>query len=288
MKKLILLIALTVVLGVGYFALKQNVESQIKPEVDKAVADLRAKGVEAAYGGMSVNVVSRSVALSEVSLKSPDADFKIDQIVVFASDDYENHGRFQAIGCNLKREDLGGALKDIKGLPEIVKADAEIDYALDPAAKSVILKRLSLALRDLGQIDLSLSLSNIPLDAVRQNPLALLFAYPEIIVHAASFKYRDAGLFTLALQKTAEEEGTTPEALMAEADAGIDEQLAEAKAKNDPFAEEFLKALKTFLKDRKGLEITVMPPAPVKIADIMRNQDPKDAVKVLNMQAKSL
>jgi hypothetical protein len=286
MKKLIVVAALAVILGGGYFALKNNIESQIRPEVDKALTNLRAQGVEAAYADMSVNVLSRSAAFEGVSLKSPDADLTIDQIVVFASDDYEKHGRFQAIGCNLKRQDLGGALKDLKGLPEIVKADAEVDYALDQAGKSVNLKLLSLALRDLGQVDLSLSLSDIPMDAARQSPLALLFAYPEIIVHAASFKYQDAGLFDLILQKTAEDEGKTPEKLIAEADASIDEQLAQAK--NDPFAEEFLKALKTFLKDRKGLEVTVMPQAPVKIADIMRNKDPKAAVKALNMQAKSL
>jgi len=288
MKKLLVLAVLTVALGAGYFTLKNKIEQQVKPEVDKALADMRAQGVDAAYAGMSVNVLSRSVALNDVSLKNADADLKIDEVVIFASDDYEKQGRFQAMGCNIKRQDLGGALKDAKGLPDVVKADAEIDYVIDPAAQSVNLKRLSLALRDLGQVDLSLSVSEIPLDAVRQSPLALLFAYPGIVVHAASFKYQDAGLFNVVLQETAEKEGTAPDALMAEAEANIDAQLAQAKAKNDPFAEEFLAALKTFLKDRKGLEITIMPPAPVKIADVMKNPDPKDAVKALNMQAKSL
>mgnify|MGYP000926545164 CR=1 FL=1 len=289
-KTLVCALALLLIAGAAgtYFFLKNGIEKQVRPEIDRIAQDMRSQGVNASYKDMSVNVLARSVSLSDVTLDIDGQTMTIDQAVIFASPDYDREGRFQLRGMNLGRENLAALSRDPQSLPEHVKGDMEIDYALDPAASRVNIRRLSMGVRELGLLDLSLDVEGVPENAFQGDLTALLMGYPSLALRSLRLRYEDAGFVRIALADSAKEEGITPNEALKKAQDELDAQIEDAKAKNQPFAVEFLKAMKGFLNSQKGFEITAAPEKPVSAASLLGLADPKEAIKLLGLRAESL
>jgi len=291
MKKPLLLaviILLCAGLAGGYLYLKRGIEAQVRPELDRIVQDMRSQGVIASYKDVSVNVLARSVNVGDLTLTVDGQDMRIDEAVVFASPDYDREGRFQLKGMDLDRKNLAALVDDPNALPEKVKGDLEIDYALSPEDARVNIKRISLGLRDLGLIDASLDVSGVPPAAFAGDLSALIMSYPNILINGFSLRYEDAGMVRIALADEAKKEGVTPDQALKKAQEELDAQIADAKAKNQPFAVDFLNALKGFINSQKGFEITASPEKPAPLVRLMTLSDPKEAVKLLNLRAPSL
>ncbi|MEC4675437.1 MAG: hypothetical protein VST72_00755, partial [Nitrospirota bacterium] len=145
--------------------------------------------------------------------------------------------------------------------------------------KEFHLNRLKWGADKAGEFELELHLGNIDLSP--DNYMAVLFAFPQIAIENAKFRYKDDSLVSRIQQKAARESGEDVESFKNKLSSKIDKQIAKTY---DDFSIKSLNALKEFIRDPNEISISVSPDEPLPLGDLQKVNDPDEIIRMLNLK----
>ena len=132
--------------------------------------------------------------------------------------------------------------------------------------------------KDIGTIKMSLGADDVPLAAYAElhkaqqagkqpDFSALIPELQNVTVSSLTVRFEDASITNKLLPMAAAMQGTTKEALVA--NAGAMAQMGLMSLNNQEFTGKVVNAINTFLKDPKSLTISLKPAQPLKVQEIM-------------------
>lgn len=171
---------------------------------------------------------------------------------------------------------------EMLGLKEL-RLSLVLDYQAKLKEEIAQLKELSINGDDLGDLMLKAQLSGIKIDL--ENPEASLDACSTTaIIDNVSFMYEDKGLVKKSLENQAKQANMSYEQFV---EQQVKPMLAQAKQMNSPEIAQLAQAMEKFLNDPGTLKITINPPKPLKIMELMSMQDPAQQAKALGLVAEA-
>lgn len=242
------------------------------------------------YKDVSHNLFSGQTVIAGVSILPPGGvtTTRIDRIVIRRlSDDAPNPTSLAVDiqGMTIDPAALGSADAarfTALGYTGPLSCDLGIDYEYAKDKRELALNAVTLSIKDVCALRLSLTLGNLDFDP--NQAAKLLFTYPSILLARAELVYTDASLMDRVLKQEAAKKGvdvaTLKKTMIDDADAAL------LKGKNPPSAE-ITAALKQFIENPRQLSISLTPARPVPLGDIGRAGSPEAVAKLLNLQVKS-
>ena len=195
MKKLqIIGIGAAIIIVFAYVGAKTYASSIAEEKIDLAIANL-VNYVDVIYRDVSVDLLDFDVHVSDIVISpvSSEEKINIDEIVVFdinKESDMPFSLHIALNGIQIPIDQIEAVKK--LGYNDHMLLNADIDYEYKKNEKEIVLNKIQLGAEEVGDIALTFRLSNIDLNP--KNVLALLFSYPQIILHNATIMYRDDSL----------------------------------------------------------------------------------------------
>lgn len=286
-KKQIAGIGIAVLLIAIYSGIKTYSSNIAEEKVNEAIA----KAVNFAdidYNKVSVDLLGNDVKISDIIVSPADTEEKltIDEIIIHDIDDKAEIPTFLSISCNgieLKMEDFGEEAKNIRelGYTDKIMLNLKVEYAYDEVKKELDFKKISLGADDVGKISFGFRLGNISLEP--DEIAGLPFNFEQIIFHEAKLKYEDDSLAERIIKLGAKEQQTNVKDFKKFL---IQEVETEIEKEKDDFSKKALNEVKEFIEDPEEFSISASPSKPYPLGRIMRIEDPKDVLRLLNIQIK--
>lgn len=287
-KKQITGISIVVALIAIFIGVKMYAANVAEAKVNKAIEKV-ANFVDIDYKNVSIDLIGMDVRVSGILVSPADAKekIKIDEIVVYDIDDKSDLPAYLSMACNgieLNIKDLGEDARQLVelGYTDKLMVNVSADYFYDKEKKELDMKKLSIGADDVGKIILSFRLGNISLEP--KELAGLLFTFPQLIFHEAKIEYNDDTLAERLIKLGAKEQQVSPEEFRKFLIENVETEIEQEK---DEFVQNALKEVKEFLSDPKEFSISLSPPKPQPLGRIMRANDPKDMIKLLNIRIKS-
>lgn len=287
-KKQITGISIVVALIAIFIGVKMYAANVAEAKVNKAIEKV-ANFVDIDYKNVSIDLIGMDVRVSGILVSPADAKekIKIDEIVVYDIDDKSDLPAYLSMACNgieLNIKDLGEDARQLVelGYTDKLMVNVSADYFYDKEKKELDMKKLSIGADDVGKIILSFRLGNISLEP--KELAGLLFTFPQLIFHEAKIEYNDDTLAERFIKLGAKEQQVSPEEFRKFLIENVETEIEQEK---DEFVQNALKEVKEFLSDPKEFSISLSPPKPQPLGRIMRANDPKDMIKLLNIRIKS-
>ena len=278
---------LPIVLVAIYLGINLYAKRRVQKEVDNAIAEM-SSFADVQYEDVDFNLFTHKTSVKGVVISPVGEERKlfIDEIVVFKAEEGRKiftrlHMAFKGIRVEGQEGRVTELLEELGYEPEETRADVELDYKFDPEGKDFYLRTLSYRVRGMGEMSLSLHLSNVDLES---GALSLLLSFPQILIHEARLSYRDDSLVPRLLKVTAEKRGISVEGLIEEITAEIEREVSRTE---DRITSEALTAFKEFLEDPKEISVIISPRRPVPLGKLKRAKDPAQLMKTLNLRVKS-
>ena len=287
-KKQITGIGIAVVLIAIYMGVKMYASNVAEGKVNEAIAKA-ANFADIDYKNVSVDLLGMDVRISDILVAPVDAKekIKIDEIIIHDIDDKTDIPTFLSISCNgieLNIKDLGEDAKRLRelGYNDKMMINLTAEYAYDKEKKELDIKEIGIGADNVGEIGVSFRLGNINLEP--EEMLGLLFTFPQVIFHEAKIQYEDDSLAERLMKLGAQEEQTSVKDFKKSLLQEISKEIEKEK---DDFTKKALSEIKEFLEDPEEFSISASPSKPYPFGRIMRVDDPKDIVKLLNIKIKS-
>lgn len=194
---------------------------------------------------------------------------------------------FLSISCNgieLNLEELGEEAKQLRelGYNDKMMVNLNVNYAYSKEKKEINIKKIGIGADEAGEINASFRLGNISLEP--EEIAGLLFTFPQVIFHEAKIEYNDDSLAERLLKFGAKEQQVSLGDFKKSLIENVETEIAKEK---DDFTKKALNEIKEFLEDPEELSISASPSKPYPFGRIMRTDDPKDVIKLLNIHIKS-
>ncbi len=276
---------LFIILLAAYFGLKVYAAGIAKEKIDMALLGVE-KFVKVEYKDVSVDLLSQNVHITDVVILPAKSQMPlhIAEVVIYDIDHSSQVPVFLEVAVNgieIVLDDLDK--KDAQtwqdlGISDKIKLDFAASYQYQSDDNQLHLKKLHLRGQELGELNASLHLGNLP-----SNTNGLLGLIPKITLYQAKISYQDDSLLERSLKAEARLKKKSVDDVKKEAIAGIEKQIS--LAKND-FMREALAAAKNFIADPDELSISIAPDKPVSIQQLMRMNDPARAAKKLRLSVK--
>lgn len=288
-KKLLAVGIAVVILAGAYFGLNRYASNAARAHIDAAIAKA-GPAANVVYKDVSYNIFTRQTVISDVSILPPGGvtPARISEVVVRSLDDASPTPAFMAVdvrGIQIDPAALGGpdaARFAALGYAGPLSCDLGIDYNYARDKRELTVGAITLSVKDVGAIRLSLALGNLDFDP--NQAATLLFTYPRILLNRAEMVYTDASLMERVLKQEAAKKGvdvaTLKKTLAQDADAALQEEQS-------PLLTGVVTALKRFIENPRQLTISVSPAAPLPLGEIGRAGSPEAVAKLLNLQVKS-
>lgn len=168
---------------------------------------------------------------------------------------------------------------------EPLAANLYLDYVLDPTTGEFDVNGVSLEMVDLGTLTFTLGLGGVTPEMIADMMAGGGEQLNAALLQNAALSYSDTGLMRRMLAMESAAEGTTEQAMIAEALAGLDE--ARPMFASDPIASAALDALRGFIADYQAphgpISIVLNPPTPIAIGAIETIADPSQIPQILGM-----
>ena len=287
-KKQIAGISIAVALIGIYLGAKMYASNVAEGKVNEAIAKA-AMFADIDYGKVSVDLLGMDVRISDIIVSSADAKEKvrIDEIVIHKIDDKAYIPTFLSVSCNgieLNMKDLGKEAKELRklGYNEKIMVNLNVEYAYDKEKKEIDITKVSIGADEAGEISIGFRLGNISLDP--EKIAGLLFNSPQVIFHEAKIEYEDDSLVERLMKLGAEEQQSNVKDFKKSLIQGVEKEIAKEK---DDFIKKALSEVKDFLEDPDSFSISASPSKPYTLGRIMRIDDLKGIIKLLNIQIKS-
>ncbi|MEM6449249.1 MAG: hypothetical protein AAF703_02940 [Cyanobacteria bacterium P01_D01_bin.105] len=277
--------AIALFVGAEFFASKVAAK-----EVDKAIdsvsefADIDYQKVDASLLGGGVKVKGITIAPT-----GSGEQYRVDEVVVYDYDATEEdvpaalNMAINGVALNLAdMGEQGTALKEF-GYSDELSVNFATKYAYKEDEQEVRLEKFEVGADDVGDLDVSLHLSNVSMDpaAMANMPFALL----GMTFHEAEITYDDDSLVTRMFETAAAAEGVSVEELKKEAIAGLEADLASG---DDDLSKELVEEMKAFINNPDGFSIKFSPDEPVTFSQFMETGgDPTALVNLLNVRFES-
>ena len=287
-KKLIAGIGLVFVLFTIYWGAKMYASNVAEAKVNEVIAKT-ANFADIDYKKVSVDLPSMVVHISDILVYPLNAKEKIsiEEIIISDFDDKSEIPSFISMKCNgigLNINGLGKSAESLSalGYKERLMVNLTTNYTCDKEKKELNLEKLSIGADEVGKISVGFRLSNISLG---QEEIAMLpFSFPQVIFHEARIEYHDDSLIERLIMLGAKQQKVSPEDFKSALIRDIEKEIAKEK---DQFARNALIEIKKFLTDPDEFTISASPSQPQPLGKIMRINNPKDFIKLLNIHLQS-
>ncbi|NOQ34387.1 MAG: hypothetical protein GQ569_00645 [Methylococcaceae bacterium] len=287
MKKLIIGIATIVVLTGGYAGAKVYASQIAEKKIEKAVTKA-SKYAQINYENVSVNLLNQGVHISDVVVAPVNSKekFYINEIIVHNFDKKSDIPILVDISLNgikLDLKKLGNDLKEINelGYKDQLSLNFAIKFNYDDQQKKLNLEKLTVGADEVGDIAISFQLGNFNLDS---KPLIAAIMNPQLALHSAKITYHDDSLTERLFKVAAKEDNMSVEDFKKRRIEKIQQQIDK---EDDPFTKSALQEVIVFINNPKSFSISATPEKPLPLGNIMMINEPKDAVKLLNIKIKS-
>ncbi len=287
-KKQIVGIGVAVVLIAVYMGVKMYASNAAEVKVNEAIAKT-AKFADIDYEKVSVDLLGMDVRISDIIVSPADSKekLKIDEIVIHDIDDKSDIPTFLSMTCNgieINIKDLGEGAKELRrlGYNDKMMVSLIAEYAYDKEKKEIDIKKIGIGAGEVGEISIGFRLGNISLDP--EEITGLLFNFPQIIFHEAKIEYEDDSLVERLIKLGAEEQQANVKDFKKSLIQDVEKEIEKEK---DEFTKKALSEIKEFLEDPDEFSISASPSKPHPLGRIMRIDEPKDIIKLLNIQIKS-
>ncbi len=114
--------------------------------------------------------------------------------------------------------------------------------------------------------------------------MALLFTFPQVLIHSAELSYEDDSLMKRVLNLVAEEDGKDVDTIIKEIITEIDSEI---EKEEDAFSRKTMEAFKEFIKNPERISISIAPEEPLPVRHLQGVKDRKEAFKLLNVKVSS-
>ena len=287
-KKQITGIGIAVVLIAIYAGIKMYASNVAEGKVNEAIAKA-ANFADIDYKKVSVDLLGMDVRISDIIVSPADSKekLKIDEIVIHDIDDKADIPTFLSMSCNgieLNMEELGEDAKQLRelGYNDKMMINLNVNYAYNKEKKEIDIKKIGIGADEAGEINISFRLGNISLEP--EKIAGLLFTFRQVLFHEAKIEYDDDSLAERLMKLGAKEQQLTLEDFKKSLIKNVETEIAKEK---DDFAKKALIEIKKFLKNPEEFSISASPSKPYPFGRIMRTNDPKDVIKLLNIHIKS-
>ena len=287
-KKQIIGIGIVVVLIAIYSGIKIYASNSAEKKINEAIAKA-AVFADIDYKKVSVDLIGMDVRISDILVCPANAGkkIKIDEIIIYDIDDKSDIPAFLSMsfrGIELNIKDLGDDAKELKGLGynDKLMINLNADYTYDNEKKELDIKKIGIGADDAGEINISFRLGNINLKP--KEIISLIFTFPQIIFNQAKIEYDDDSLAKRLLNLGAQKNQTNLENFKKSLVQKIENEI---KMEKDAFIKNALVEIKKFLESPEKISISASPSKPYPLGRIMRVNDPKDIIKLLNIQIKA-
>ena len=277
--------AIALFVGADFFA------SQVAAkEVDKAIenvspfVDIDYKKVDASLFGGGTKVKDITIAPN-----GGGEAYRVNEVVVYdydaTAEDVPTEIDMAVNGMALKLADMGdqgSALQEF-GYGEELSVNFATKYEYEENEKTIRLEKFEVGADEVGDLDLSLRVSNVSLDP--DSLAAMPFSLFGMTFHEAEITYDDDSLVERMFETAAAAEGKSVDELKKEAIAGLEADLASGE---EGLNEDLVKEMKAFINDPDGFSIKFSPEEPVTFAQFMETGgDPTALVNLLNVRFES-
>jgi len=287
-KKQIIGISIVVVLIAAYFVITMYASHVAKERADLVMAKI-ANFADVDYKKLSVDLLEMDVRISDILLSPANGEekIKIDEIIIHDIDNKSDIPAFLSVSINgieLNLQESGEETRRIRelGYTDKLLVNLKADYIYEKGKKELNVKKIGIGADDAGEINISFNLGNIDLNP--EQILGLLFMYPQIIFYKARVTYEDESLVERLIKLGAKEKNIDAAEFKMSLIQGIKEEI---EKENDDFIKKALVEIKKFIDDPKKLSISVSPSKPYPLGLIMRLNNVKEVIKLLNIRIKS-
>lgn len=287
-KKQIKGISILVVLIAIFIGLKMYATNVAEAKVNEAIAKV-ANYMDIDYKNVSVDLIGMDVHVSGILVAPVDAKekIKIDEIVIYDIDNKSDIPTFLSISCNGIEQNMDELGEDAKQLRELgyndkMMVNLHLNYAYNKEKKELDIKKIGVGADEAGEINVSFRLGNISLKL--EEIAGLLLTFRQVIFHEAKIEYVDDSLAERLMKLGAQEQQMAIEDFKKFLIGNVESEIAK---ENDEFTKKALSEIKTFLENPEKLSISASPEKPYPLGRIMRTYNPKDIIKLLNIQIKS-
>jgi hypothetical protein len=258
-------------------------------EVDKAIAGV-APFVDIDYKKVNSSLLGRSTRVKDIVITPVGSSEKytVDEIVVYQYKEKDNIPtavNMAVKGMALDPEAMGESAASLKefGYEGPLLVDLTTEYQYQAEEKDIRLKHFKIGSKDMGDMDVSLHLSNISLDptTMASMPFSLFGA----VFHEAKIVYDDDSLAKRMFEASAKAQGKSIEDFKKEAIASLDSDLANGEA---GLTKELATELKDFINNPDGFTVSVSPAKPVAFSELMTTGgDTQKVIELLNIKFES-
>ncbi len=290
-RKLIAAVGLGVVLLGVYFVVQLYADNAAEKELNAAIEN--AEGLaDIAYDDVHVDLISRDVRISDIRIVqkggAQSENVRINEVIIrdmdTESEDMPAFMNFECSGIVLDIKELGKDARGFRemGYTETLLLNLIVDYRYDKEKKMLDIRKLGIGADNMGELELHLRLGNILLDP--DQLIALLFTYPQITIHEAGIGYQDDSLAERMMQVSARERNMEMKEYQAELLREVDQEIEQ---ETDPFTRNALNEIREFIRDPDSFTISVSPPNPQPLGSLLQVPEPRDIIKLLNVQVES-
>ena len=286
-------------LAVSYVGGKLYMTDKIEKQLDAKIIEMQPM-IDVKYGDLSVEPITQKIQLKNVVLSPADGSAKPITINEVTVNELDTSSEFPTV-LDLALNGISISIDDIE--PQTADQLKDLGYSDDMLislstkytyVNEVMDWQFGLSAQDMGKMEYSLNLANFQFDP--EQPVALLFAYPNFQLNAAEFTYTDNSFIERLLKQEAQMSGMTVEELKQRISDKINALLAaDIENKNNELSDEQIKlasnateAFIKFINDPKSITISVNPEQAVTLGEVTQTQhDPAKLIALLNMAFKA-
>jgi hypothetical protein len=287
-KKLIVGIGSAVILVSAFIGARIYASNIAEEKIDMAIENI-ANHATVDYGNINVDLLKQDINISDVVISSINSKAKIiiNEIVIHDIDEKSDIPLFMNVsfnGVNLSESQLIDNNEIIKKLGNNGSSlmDISVDYLYNQEDQVINLNKLNFSADNVGEMDVSFRLGNIDLNP--QKNMYLFSVLPKIILHNVKVAYRDESLIEVLQALAAKDQNKSIEAIKTEAINDINQII---KREKDDFTKTALNEIKNFINNPESLTISLTPTKPLALGKLMHVSEPKDLIRLLNVEVKS-
>lgn len=259
-------------------------------EVDQAIEGI-SEFVSVDYRKVSASLLGGGTHVKDIVVTPVGSgeQYKLNEVVVYdydqTADEVPTHINLAVNGMALDPASMGASASSLKefGYDEALWVDFATEYQYQEDDQEVRLKQFKVGAKDVGDLDVSLHLSNISLDpaTVASMPFSLF----GLVLNQAKITYDDDSLVTRMFDTAAKAKGVSVAAVKKEAIARLEADLASGEAS---LTQELVAEMKNFINDPSGFSLSMSPAQPVPLSDLMTTGgDPDKIIELLNVRFES-
>lgn len=256
-------------------------------EIDSAIANV-SDFVQVDYEKVNASLLGRGTQVKDVSITPVGSteSIQVDEVVVYKYDkkgEVPTHVSMAINGMMLPASAVGEATPlQPFGYDKDLSVDFATEYQYQEKEQAIRLKKFQVGAEEVGDLDLTLHLSNVPMDegALANYPMSLLGA----VFHEAKLTYKDDSLVTRMFDTGAASQGVSVDDFKKEAIANLEASLA---AGEEGLSKELVKEITAFINNPDDFSLTMSPKEPVPFSSLMGIGGPDEVIELLNVQFKS-